>query len=181
MAEVTSVGGNGLVHGEIKDKSIVTGAGMFQGRIDAKHGQVWYPAKIRKTFQMSNPDGNSVHRIIDVPVTGPDGGPVWVDDPAALAAVKEHWKGQEVQHDWIPVAKFNEAKEPIREAVMEMKEIMAEQAKAQAAANAATAQAIRDMGIAISAAFSGKAPTAVTAPDTAAPKRRGRPPKPKEA
>lgn len=164
MAEVTSVGGNGVVVGEVKDKSIVSGAGMFVSKPNGKHGQCWFAGKIVKTMQMSNPDGNSIHRIIDVPVTGPDGGKILVDCPAALAAIAEYWKDQPVKHDWIPVMPFNEAKEPIREAVVEMKEIMLEQSRAQT-------EAFTNLTNVLAQVLSGKAPI------VAAPKRRGRPPK----
>jgi hypothetical protein len=64
---------------------------------------------------------------------------------------------------------FNEAKEPIRESVSELKEILAEQSKQQT-------EAFNNLTKVLAAVLSGKAPTPAE-PAPAAPKRRGRSPK----
>ena len=170
--EVFSVGGNGsAVAGQVKNDDIATGAGMWRSVQEPGYGWVWYPALVPKTIQMNNPQRDSIHKIIDAIVRDPKTNkPVLHEDPAAQAAVREHWKGQDVKHKWIPVMAFNEAKEPIREAVSDLKTIVAEQSKM-------VAQAMENQTKLLALVLSGKVPTPVPAdPAPAAPKRRGRPP-----
>ena len=159
---------NGVIAASVKHEE-ATGAGAWVSVHDPKHGNVWKPALIPKTIQMNNPVKDSIHRIVDVIVRDPNTNkPVMHPDPAALAYVRAHWKDQPEQHDWIPVMAFNEAKEPIRESVNELKSIIVEQNERQIAVFKMLADAL-----------SGKA-TPPDAPAPSAPKRRGRPPKVKE-
>ena len=67
-----SVGGSGAISQTVSTKEIVTGAGMWVSVTDPKHGNVWKPALVPQTIQMTNPDPKSIHRVVDVIVRDPN-------------------------------------------------------------------------------------------------------------
>ena len=167
--EARSISVNGSISAKL-DTKMATGAGQFSSRtVDGK--QRWYAAQVAETFQVSNPNPNERDRIIDVVRKGPDGKPVMHLDPAAVESIAAYWAGQPEAHDWIPTMAFNEPKEPIREAVMEMKEVILAQSKAQT-------EAFANLANILASVLAGRPiPSSPTLTLSDAPRRRGRPPK----